>query len=552
MMVYRDTARQVLRERLFAEVAASGDGMELLAAFGELESAAMDALWDERDGVDCWTVRFRRAALAAGELFLAQRGGETPVGAVERFAADLDRLAGAPLPARLRVSVPEGYAYYGLYPETYAAAAETFLTKTQAADAVVIGIRSIGTSLSAVVGAALRRRGCAVRAYTVRPRGHPFDRRLAATPRLERQWRERAEGWFLIVDEGPGLSGSSFACVARRLSELGVADERIALFPSWNPNPAQLLSPDARERWPRHRHYVVSFETAVLPRIAGAAQAREFSAGRWRNWLCGAETWPAVQPQHERRKYLLPEDGRPARLMKFEGLGRYGRRRMRRAERLAGAGFCPAPESFADGFLVSRFVGGRTATAADAGPPLLEAMASYLAHLRLNFAHPEEADPGPLREMIQVNLAEGLGCETPAWLRKPPPRAPAVEIDGRMLPHEWIAAGGGYVKTDALDHHDDHFLPGRQDIAWDVAGACVEFDLTAEQSGYLMDRYREKSAGDDVSARLPFYLGSYLAYRLGYCSLAAGALAGEPDGNRLATLASRYARRLRRELEERR
>ncbi len=54
-----------------------------------------------------------------------------------------------------------------------------------------------------------------------------------------------------------------------------------------------------------------------------------------------------------------------------------------------------------------------------------------------------------------------------------------------MLPHEWLLTATGYMKTDALDHHDDHFLPGCQNIAWDVACASVEFELDDSTSAEL-------------------------------------------------------------------
>ena len=54
-----------------------------------------------------------------------------------------------------------------------------------------------------------------------------------------------------------------------------------------------------------------------------------------------------------------------------------------------------------------------------------------------------------------------------------------VQVDGRLHPWEWIRlTDGGFCKADALDHACDHGLVGCQDIAWDVAGAAVEFRLT--------------------------------------------------------------------------
>jgi hypothetical protein len=41
------------------------------------------------------------------------------------------------------------------------------------------------------------------------------------------------------------------------------------------------------------------------------------------------------------------------------------------------------------------------------------------------------------------------------------------------------------LKADALDHSTGHDLIGCQDVAWDIAGAAVEFDLTPEQQETL-------------------------------------------------------------------
>ena len=74
------------------------------------------------------------------------------------------------LPERLRLKVPEGFAYYAVYPEAYAEAARAL---TLVAPPRVIGIRSIGTTLGAMVAAAID----APPPITVRPFGDPFRRR---------------------------------------------------------------------------------------------------------------------------------------------------------------------------------------------------------------------------------------------------------------------------------------------------------------------------------------------------------------------------------------
>jgi hypothetical protein len=104
-----------------------------------------------------------------------------------------------------------------------------------------------------------------------------------------------------------------------------------------------------------------------------------------------------------------------------------------------------------------------------------------------------------------------------------------------MLPHEWIlCTDGRWIKVDALDHHDDHLFPGCQDIAWDIAGAAVEFGIPAVA---ITSRLTPEP---DLEERVAFYTHAYLAYRIGYCDMAAQALAGSEDGRRFAALKKRY------------
>jgi len=85
----------------------------------------------------------------------------------------------------LRIKVPEGFEFYALFPEQYIAASGKFIASCKAARdggslrVLVIGIRSIGTTLSAVVKAALESHGGLVQRRTMRPRGDPFNRHAA-------------------------------------------------------------------------------------------------------------------------------------------------------------------------------------------------------------------------------------------------------------------------------------------------------------------------------------------------------------------------------------
>ncbi len=121
-----------------------------------------------------------------------------------------------------------------------------------------------------------------------------------------------------------------------------------------------------------------------------------------------------------------------------------------------------------------------------------------------------------------------------------------VDIDGRMLPHEWISTQSGYFKTDCVDHAFDQFFPRSQDISWDIAGACIEFGFDRQQRDYLIERYQSLTKDSRVCWKLPYYSIAYLAFRLGYARLASDSIADTPDGMRLSNLAEHYGTVLRR------
>lgn len=423
--------------------------LSFLIQLGEVEAALADAQSPEAEPL-------RQAGIQTAKAVLA--GTRRP---------DV-HLANAPI----EVSVPEGYAYYGLDPHTYVASADRFYAEHQPADVVCIGIRSIGTSLSALVAAALERRGARITSFTVRPTGHPFERKLHALPDLPR------DAWFAVVDEGPGLSGSTFAAVAERLSGLGIPDHRIVLFPSWLPDGDGFVSTRAQQVWRRHLKY--ASEPVPDP--------------TWRPYV------PPVQvgnPQHSARKYLEGED-----LLKFEGLGPYGRVRFERAYRLHKAGFSPRPLGFENGYMRSKFVAGTPLTSDHREPQLFETMARYMAFRYREF---QVAEATPLHEL------------SPMPVRFEP--ATSTIVDGRMFPHEWLLTEQGYVKLDAVDHGDNHFYPGPTDIAWDVAGTMIEFQLDPPESAHLIDRYVAHSGDTRIHERLPFFQSAYSKFRHSYRSM---------------------------------
>ena len=69
---------------------------------------------------------------------------------------------------------------------------------------MVVGVRSIGTSLSAAVAAGLRASGSDVCRTTVRPAGDPFNRTVEPTAEQQRAWRAAAArgAAFIAVADG--------------------------------------------------------------------------------------------------------------------------------------------------------------------------------------------------------------------------------------------------------------------------------------------------------------------------------------------------------------
>ncbi len=558
--------------------------VEVLIELGEFETGVMDSVFHTEDGVSPTGILFRDAGILAGRLFRRSWEGRNQgdMGEiVNQLHAELERLGSWPLPCSFRVGMPEGYVYYGLFPETYLAAAERFLQETEARRAVCIGLRNIGTSLSSVVGAVLGDAGCELHSFTVRPRGHPFNRHLSLSRDFEHRLAALSGAYALVVDEGPGLSGSSFGCTARKLSELGYPDERIVIFPSWEPEHLGFASSSSREHWNRHPKYSGNFDTVCLEsgRLFGVSSSEfvDLSAGKWRDlFYSDPLDYPAVFPQHERRKYLTHNgfcrkhlgwkaDIGPAAssvgnalysgcLLKFAGLGRYGRETRRLAETLADAGFSPPVVGLENGFLITRFLPGKPLSGQERQRGFLDTAVSYMAFLKHVFPSGPATSFEQIFEMVRENVFESMGehwishldrlKSLYAWVD--PDHATAV--DGRMFPHEWIEAGEIFLKTDGANHFNDHFFPGRQDIAWDLVGTFIEFRLDLQEREFLVERYIALTGDREIIGRLPFYRVVYLAYRLGYATEAADALHATPDGRRFRAMADRYGSLLRTEI----
>lgn len=563
MRHYRDISRHLRTDDLLdrlERLAREADVLGLLVEAGELEQAVLDARAPRRDGWGPTEEALRRASLAAARALLGGTGRAPAAGSLAREVVRRARagVAAAGVPAEVRVKAPEGYVHYGLDPEAYADAARRYREEVGgvAARAVVVGIRSIGTSLSAVVAAALG----TDRTLTVRPRGRTGSRRIRTDEVLsDRLLRLAGDGGeLLLVDEGPGATGETLACAAAWLEREGFEPGRIVLFPSHTGAPS--LAPEARRRWLEAARKVPPSDRDPRPRAAarglGLGRPRDISGGAWRELQPAAEGLLACPP-FERPKHVARDDRGGRWLLRWAGLGRWGEETLERARRLAGVGAGPAPRAAGHGYLALPWLPGRPLRrGGGADPTTVTSVVGYLEARSGLFGTGRPVDTEPILAMLEENALEALpsasglarACER---LRRLPERE-AVVADARLHAREWVRGPRGLHKADALDHGDGMWLPGPADAAWDLAGAAVEHGLAAEALRAAVRRCARAAGGspDELGAAVEAYLPPYAACELGRADIAARQVQGEERSGWRAER-RRYARVLERSLRAR-
>lgn len=596
----RDLARALLEDcHAASQLGASAEGQDarrrVLVAAGELAQGLVDHAFAARGEVDEAGPLERLAARLTTAAARALVAGAAPA----EVAGVVHETLRAPLPEAVEVRVPEGYAYYALLPEAYADAVRR---AGAGGPLVVVGLRSIGTGLAAVVAVA---GGAAAPPVTLRPVGHPFARTVRPGPALARWLLDApAAARFAIVDEGPGLSGSSLNGVADWLEDRGVAPERLLFVPHHAGDLGPQASRRHRERWARAARvaaaapadFGLGLEARPRGGLAAAADGagpgrlrpgvpglgrrasaslrvarnhgradgspgpstafEDLTGGRWRARLYPDElAWPAVDARQERVKLLAPGgDGGP-RLFKFAGLGAYGDAALARARALEGLGLAPPALGLVRGFLVHPWLEGARplGQARFDRRALVERVSDYLAAVARGLPRAPRvagASPASLLDMARHNAGAALGADAAAALERWRERLPRlaaglrpVATDGRLQACEWLVVPDGrLLKTDGVDHHAGHDLIGCQDVAWDVAGAAVELDLDPDERARVA-----RAAGRRDEEVLGFHEDCYLAFQVGRCWLAARAAAPD-EAARLQAAGRGYAARLARRL----
>lgn len=357
-------------------------------------------------------------------------------------AANRDRLLsllkGIEPPREVKISVLEGFAYYALHPRKYIHLISAMELPERVA---VIGIRSIGAPLSAVVRGALAASGRAAERITVRPTGHPYDRQLKTEPKLE-QFLERNRGArFLIVDEGPGLSGSSFLAVAEWLAERGIPNDDIVMVGSRpEPDPSCLRTRNAVTRWSRFTFRWVEPEAITPPEAEIAV-----GGGLWRRHFLihnGADT--PCWTQLDVPKYVSHDN---RFMFRFEGFGHFGSAIGARSRRLAELGLSPQYDGNFEGFGRYRIVDGRSLSGSNLSPGVLRHMAEYCAIRAREFPHRVE-ETSELQQMLRCNWRTEFGTELDEELASLEVVSPVIS-DSRMHPGKWLQTPNGLLKVAA-------------------------------------------------------------------------------------------------------
>lgn len=532
----------------------------LLIQLGQLEQSVADVLEEENHPFDPVLNEVQQVTDIAAELFCSAVSGCSAKYCIRNLENALSLIQ---LPdCHLTIKIQEGFEFYTLFPEQFLASTLQWCRQRKremGEKGLVVGIRSIGTTLSAVVATTLRKQGHNVERISVRPQGHPFERTLAHPIRNEARFA-------IIVDEGPGISGSSMVAAAQALVRSGIDRGNIFFFPGSNKEPGPAASESVREWWNRTDRTFTSvdscdwrgrdLETILLQKSAALTnktflKVEKLSGGLWRRLVCESyrNQLPSFAP-FEREKFLCRAEDGSGLLWKFSGLGSL----------VANPSQTQSPErsSFVintiashHGFSAYPWVNGERMTRDQLTRPLLQHMASYLFVSARKPLPVNEHDSAidRLVEMTYCNARNILGeSAASASMASAEAARKCAHLpsygDGRLGPWEWIRTRNGtIVKSDWSGHDADHTLVGRQSILWDVAGLAIEWDFSEAAEEQLIAIAANANIHIDFNA-LNFFKIAYSAFQMGKASLCESLASNADDRERLAAAKKFYCNSL--------
>ncbi|MEY9967920.1 hydroxymethylpyrimidine pyrophosphatase-like HAD family hydrolase [Streptacidiphilus sp. MAP12-16] len=431
--------------------------------------------------------------------------------------------AGARLLGDSLLRPPASFCSFDQHPQDLVELARRFATEhpDRERPLLVVGVRTSGSYLAPLVGAALRQLGHRrVAVGTTRPG-------LALLPGRAAVAREvlRRGGMVLVVDDPPA-SGGSLAAVAARAERDGFpADAVVPLFATFDDG-ATLPPVLDRYRsvvlpgpaWHVHGRLRADALRSLLPgMLASGQEVTGIEVGEPSRLSRKAHLAVPVTVQVE-----SPSAGRRSLPMvaQWSGVGYLGRHAVTLATTLTD--LVPKVYGFADGVLLRERLPGEDGGAADAGvgapgvaAPSVETMevARYVAARQERFAVPEDrslrlAGREPVWEVAARVLAPVFGRAhvvlRPALVHPLVKSLLTAEqpclVDGRTAPERWVAdAAGGWAKTDFAEGAFSNLNLASYDAAYDLAGAADLADGGIGGEEQLLADYR-KLTGRRISA----------------------------------------------------
>lgn len=530
---------------------------ELLIRAGQLEQAIADTPALSVHVEACANLTGLAARLFCSRFF-ERLSAELPT---KEFRAALAAIQGIIEPGtELSLKCPEGFEFYVLYPEQYCIAAAKWASIRSTSpdrEVLVLGIRTIGTTLSAVVSETLRLHDWQPQRRTCRPKGSPYDRQLSLS-----NFSLPNVCPVLVVDEGPGQSGSSMASVVRALRSAGFLD--ITLFPGHGGMPGHAMSPATQKIWeetprvtidPAQLRWeenslldVLRQRTQMILGTSEAVQITDVSDGGWREKSgIPVDALPATNGLFERRKFLAEAWDGHALIWKFTGLG--GRQWHTSTPGTAGASPVKKPALLGSllGFTAEEWVWGeRLQPEAAFDYSVLSSIAAHIAICAGPALLPGEASAAQKRmaEVAYWNTYKSLGehhADQVELMMKQfdaPVGAPRYG-DGRVAPHEWVLKEDTLWKTDCGGHDTDHTAIGPQSFLWDVAGIIVEWRLPPARVHCFLGELAQHGLRF-TPIELEAHLLGYLAFRLGMMRMAAEQTVNEAEVERRRHAAAWY------------
>ena len=412
---------------------------------------------------------------------------------------------------------PSCFASFDQHPDDMAELARRFAVRHPDRDRplLVVGVRTSGSYLAPLVGAALRGLGYReVVIGTTRPGAAVLPGQGTTVRRI------RAEAGLVLVLDDPPITGGSLAAVARQAEREGfparavvplvatfddtgtlpdaLADYPGVLLPGRDWRVRDLLRPDV-------------LEALVSGTLAGTQQLRRITVGEQGPLSRWAHLAVPITVEME-------ADGQPrtiAMRAEWTGVGYFGERSVTVAEALGD--LVPRIYAFADGVLVRERLPGeerhaRNAEGLPAGHVGIEEVARYIATRRDVLSLPEDrsghlAGRQPVWEVAARITAPVLGRL--GDVLRPPLVEPLMRavlsterpclIDNRTTLDRWAAdRREGWVKTDFAEGAFSHLDLASYDAAFDLARAAMS---APDDEDGLLTAYRRLSDGHITPAR---------------------------------------------------